>query len=91
MLNETAKDEDVQRRGMIALVYCIGRGMQISSPESNQQLISELGSFIRYAAPVRIAKVHYVYDNSILKETENLLGSVLNDNTCNRLTTHYGK
>ena len=88
-----ADDPETQRRGIVVIVYCVSGGntLQKSDPTTERDLIVEIGTYMRFAAPVRVVGLHFLCDSVALKDTSRLIFSVLSRSVRLRFICHQGK
>jgi len=61
-----SEDEEVQHDGVVSVI-CTGSSKEIATtgrhdiPAANQEQLFELGRFIAFAAPLKVAAVHFAY------------------------------
>jgi hypothetical protein len=75
-------DEDVQKRGIVACIYCVGAGLDL-------WLIRKWGR-VRKALPLRTNSVHACYNDLRMIPVFSLITFIMHTHSRMRFRTHYG-
>ena len=90
VVQSLAEDEEVQKRGVVGIIYCCKGGSKPAIEAFNRKSMVQLATFMRFAAPVRLVGLHYVYDDSVLGQFSRFILDLLPKTVRLRFITHLG-
>ena len=91
VVQSLAEDEEVQRRGIVGIIYCCKGGSKTAIEAFDRKSMVQLATYMRFAAPVRLVGLHYVYDDSVLGQFSRFILDLLPKTVRLRFITHLGK
>ena len=93
MIQVASDDIECQHKGLVGVIYCLPD--RISGDAGHQtfdkNLIMQVGSFIRFGAPIRVMGLHFVYNNVSSKFISGNIAAVLNPDVRRLFLTHFGE
>jgi hypothetical protein len=79
----TAMDEETQRKGVVIVHYCLGKGY------ASRSIIHGLGKILR-ALPIRVASIHICENNAAVKAAASIASLLIGSSNSVRVRGHCG-
>jgi hypothetical protein len=84
LMRNVEDDEEAQKRGVVACVYCVGEYLNL-----DRQMVRRVGN-LRNALPVRVISAHICYNDPLILPLISLAMFIMGAHTRVRFRAHYG-